>query len=48
MPNCKAFASGVGLEEQLRSGHFHNEAAESSQDFFVVPTLPMKINCLES
>ena len=20
MPNCKAFASGVGLEEQLRSG----------------------------
>jgi hypothetical protein len=37
-----------GLEEQLRSGHFHNETAESSQDLLIVPTLPMKINCLES
>ena len=47
MPNCTAFAFRRGLE-QLRRGHFHNEAAESSQDFFIVPTLPMKINCLES
>src|SRR5438128_2408752 len=33
MPNCKVFACRRGLEEQLQRHHFHNEAAESSQDF---------------
>jgi hypothetical protein len=31
--NCKVFACRRGLEEQLQRRHFHNEAAESSQDF---------------
>lgn len=42
MPNCKAFGFRRGLEEQLRNGHFHNEAAESSQDFLNVPALLTK------
>jgi hypothetical protein len=38
----KPLASGGDLREQLRNGHFHNEAAESSQDFLNVPALLTK------
>jgi hypothetical protein len=36
MPNCKLFDAGG---EQLRNCYLDNEAAESGQDFLIVPVL---------
>jgi len=48
MPNCKPLCCQRGLGEQLRNCYLDNEAAESGQDFLIVPVLSMKINSLES